>query len=103
MASALQFFTHAIDGAVYGAWYRILSAEEVEVIGVGMLEQGSYAGFSAESAARSILENFVRQRRTLGAPVPSLEVLPAKRERSPSASAPKKHTQNQTNAALQRS
>lgn len=103
MASALQFFTHAIDGAVYGAWYRTLSPMELEVIGVGMLEQGEYAGFSPESAARSILENFVRQRRKMGAPVPSLEQPSPKRERSQPTTPPKHRSQDKGNTRLHRS
>jgi hypothetical protein len=70
--SGLRYFTHEVDGAVYGAWYRIVSSTQIEVIGVGMLEPGEYAGYSPESSARSILENFVRSRMRMGAPVPSL-------------------------------
>lgn len=79
VATGLNYFTHAVDGAVYGAWYRVISPTHLEVIGVGMLESGEYGGFSPENAARSILENFVRLRRRLGAPVPSLELLDAER------------------------
>lgn len=73
--SGLRYFTHDVDGSVYGAWYRVISSTQLEVIGVGMLEPGEYAGFSPESSAKSILENFVRLRRRLGAPVLSLSDL----------------------------
>lgn len=74
VGSQLNYFTHLIDGAVYGAWYRTVSSNEIEVIGVGMLELGEY-GFSPEVAAKSMLENFVRLRQRMGAPVPSLATL----------------------------
>jgi hypothetical protein len=72
--SRLNYFTHEVDGSVYGAWYRTVSSNEIEVIGVGMLESGEY-GFSPEEAAKGILENFVRLRQRMGAPVPSLSSL----------------------------
>lgn len=78
--SGLLYFTHGVDDHVYGAWYRILSTTEIEVIGVGMLELADYAGFSPESAARSVLENFVRQRIVDGVPIPSLDALPPPEE-----------------------
>jgi hypothetical protein len=81
--SRLNYFTHLIDGAVYGAWYRTTSSNELEVIGVGMLESGEY-GFSPEAAAKSILENFVRLRQRMGAPVPSLSSLEQQQGDDPS-------------------
>lgn len=80
--SGLRYFTHGVDGSVYGAWYRVISSTQIEVIGVGMLEPGEYAGFSPENSAKSILENFVRLRRRLGAPMPSLADLERPREAS---------------------
>ena len=74
--SGLLYFTHIVDGHVYGAWYRIISATEIEVIGVGLLEPANYAGYSPESAARSVLENFIRQRIVAGVPIPCLDDLP---------------------------
>ncbi|MET0535509.1 MAG: hypothetical protein ABW171_14935 [Steroidobacter sp.] len=73
--SGLLYFTHAVDSHVYGAWYRIISSREIEVIGVGLLEPADYAGYSPESAAKSVLEKFVRQRIVDGAPIPSLDSL----------------------------
>lgn len=73
--SGLRYFTHEVDGALYGAWYRTMSPTRIEVIGVGMLESGEYAGFSPESSAKSMLENYVRLSRSLGSPVPSLTAL----------------------------
>ena len=74
--SGLQYFTHIVDEHVYGAWYRIISPTEIEVIGVGLLESADYAGFSPESAAKSVLENYVRQRISQGVPIPNLDALP---------------------------
>lgn len=74
--SGLQYFTHTVDDHIYGAWYRIISPTEIEIIGVGLLESANYAGFSPESAAKSVLENFVRQRITDGIPIPNLDSLP---------------------------
>ena len=74
--SGLQYFTHTVDEHIYGAWYRIISPTEIEVIGVGLLESANYAGFSPDSAARSVLESFVRQRIRDGVPIPNLDALP---------------------------
>jgi hypothetical protein len=72
--SGLQYFTHTVDGAVYGAWFRVISADQLEVMTVGLLETGSFS-FNPEIAARSILENFVRWRARAGAPVPCLDTI----------------------------
>jgi hypothetical protein len=68
----LRYFIHNVDGTRYGAWYRVISSDHLEVIGAGMLETSEYAGISPESTARSMLENFVRQQRSLGIHIPSL-------------------------------
>ena len=71
--SELTYFTHCVDGQRYGAWYRVTSADHLEVIGVGMLETTEFAGFSPESTARSVLENCVREQRSLGIAMPCLD------------------------------
>jgi hypothetical protein len=68
----LKYFVHSVDGEHYGAWYRARTSDQLEVIGVGMLETTEFAGYDAEGTARSVLENFVRQQRSLGIPMPSL-------------------------------
>ena len=73
--SALQYFTHAIDGRLYGAWYRVTSTDLLEVLGVGLLETCRFSGFSPENSAKSVLENFVRLRIQMGAPIPALTEL----------------------------
>jgi hypothetical protein len=74
--AGLQYFTHTVDDHVYGAWFRIVSPTEIEIIGVGLLESATYTGSSPDSAARSVLENFVRQRIRDGIPIPNLDALP---------------------------
>jgi hypothetical protein len=74
--SGLQYFTHTVDGAVYGAWFRVISPDQVEVMTVGLLETGTFS-FNPEIAARSILENFVRWRARAGAPIPCLDSMTA--------------------------
>lgn len=71
--SGLVYFTHVVDGHVYGAWYRVISSTQIELIGVGLLEFVSYGGFNPENAAKSNLEQFVRMRARMGAPIPHLE------------------------------
>lgn len=69
----LRYFTHVVDEQAYGAWYREIGPREIEVIGVGLLEVVSYAGFSPEATARSVLENHVRQQLERGTPMPSIK------------------------------
>ena len=58
----LTFFTHLINGKLYGGWYRVRSATEVEVQALGRLEFVSWEGRSPEAAAQCCLEEFVAQR-----------------------------------------
>jgi hypothetical protein len=69
----LVYFVHSVDGARYGAWYRVVSPYQLEVIGVGMLETVEFAGYSPESSAKSVLENFVRMQKSMGIEMPTLE------------------------------
>ena len=73
MTDELNYFTHSVDGSRYGAWYRVISSDRLEVIGVGMLETGEFAGYAPESSARSMLENFVREQKSLGISLPRLD------------------------------
>lgn len=57
----LHYFTHSINGKVYGGWYRLVSPGDLEVLGVGSMETVSFAGFEPEAVARSVLEEFVRR------------------------------------------
>lgn len=62
----LTFFTHLIDGKLYGAWYRVRSTTEVEIQALGLLKVVSWEGRSPEAAARCSLEEFVAQRQAEG-------------------------------------
>lgn len=68
----LSYFTHSIEGKLHGGWFRALSPDEVEVLGIGMMETVACAGFDPETTARSVLEEFVRRRAQYGAPIPAL-------------------------------
>lgn len=74
--AGLQYFTHVVDERLYGAWYRILSPTQMEVLGVGMLEVVSFAGAEPNAVASAVLENFVRHRIDAGIPLPSLSLAP---------------------------
>jgi hypothetical protein len=56
----MTFFTHVVNGQTYGAWYRQLALDEIEVMGAGFLCKTSYAGRDGLSVARSVLEEFLR-------------------------------------------
>ena len=58
----LTFFTHLIDGKLYGGWYRVRSTTEVEVQALGRLQVVSWEGRSPEAAAQCCLKEFVAQR-----------------------------------------
>jgi hypothetical protein len=85
--SELTFFVHLIDGHPYGGWYRLISDHEIEVISAALMETVTYAGYDAEAAARSVLENFVRERCAAGSPLHDLnlgELAQGPRESGPS-------------------
>jgi hypothetical protein len=62
----LTFFTHTIDGKLYGGWYRLEATTNIEVQAVGFLQRVSWNGSNPERAARKCLEDFVRQRAAAG-------------------------------------
>lgn len=68
----LRYFTHSIDGKLFGGWYRVLSPHDLEVLGVGILETVQYRGYDPEITARSVLEEFVRRRMRSGKPLPAV-------------------------------
>jgi hypothetical protein len=73
----LTFFTHVIDGKLYGGWYRVRSPTEVEVQAVGLLEIATWEGRSPEAAAQCCLEQFVARRLRNGEPTPLLDEIAA--------------------------
>ena len=62
----MTFFTHEVNGRTYGAWYRQLTAHEIEVIGAGFLCKTICVGCDVLSVARSVLEEFVREQLQAG-------------------------------------
>ncbi len=73
----LTFFTHVIDGKLYGAWYRVRSTTEVEVQAVGLMQIMFWEGRSPEAAAQCCLEDFISRRLQAGEPTPSLDEITA--------------------------
>ena len=71
----LTFFTHTIDGKLYGGWYRLEAPTDIEVQAVGFLQRVSWHGSTPEGAARQCLEEFVRQRANAGEAKPPLRSL----------------------------
>jgi hypothetical protein len=72
----LSYFTLLVDNEPHSGWYRVLNAEEIEVLGVGLMDTVRYAGTDPESAARLRLEEFVRHRARHGVPIPPLALPP---------------------------
>jgi hypothetical protein len=66
----LSYFTHQIDGADYGGWYRDLASGCIEVLSVGLIRTIPLEGRSAQVAASEALEEFVRVRLRQGLPIP---------------------------------
>jgi hypothetical protein len=78
----MTFFTHEVNGRTYGAWYRQLTAHEIEVIGAGFLCKTACAGCDVLSVARSVLEEFVRVQLQAGVEPRPLDV-PDQRDSTP--------------------
>lgn len=70
--SNLQYFTHTIDGKVYGGWFRIVTPSQLEVLGIGLMESVAFCGSQPELTARSVLETFVRRLAQNGRSVPAV-------------------------------
>jgi hypothetical protein len=70
--SDLVFFTHIVGGQTYGAWYRMLPSDCIELLAIGLIQILSLDGRRPEDVACDALEEFVRVRQKLGQPVPSL-------------------------------
>lgn len=62
MQEPLVYFTHIINARTYGAWYRRLSATEIEVFAVGLMKRASCPDGKELATSRAILEEFVRSR-----------------------------------------
>lgn len=74
----LTYFIHAVDGRSFAGWFRIVGAEQIEVLGVGLLQIVAYpAHIAPANAARQALARFVRARERKGLPVPAVDEIKA--------------------------
>ena len=69
MSTALEYVYTDIDGMRFGAWYRLISSDQIEVMGVGLLQVVRCLGSTPAAAACSTLQNFVRRRKLARLPV----------------------------------
>jgi hypothetical protein len=58
--SGLQYFTHVIDGRLYGGWYREIGTS-VEVYARSQVRAAPIGDLSAEQMAQSVLADIVRR------------------------------------------
>lgn len=68
----LTYFTHSVDGKAYAGWFRVLPLSKLEVLAVGLLETIGFEGLDPASAARSVLEEFVRRCARANRSIPSV-------------------------------
>jgi hypothetical protein len=61
--SDLTYFTHEVDGRLYGGWYRLLDGGRIEVLAMCKIAVAS-AGSSAPESAKSVLMGLVRAEKT---------------------------------------
>jgi hypothetical protein len=61
--SDLTYFTHEVDGRLYGGWYRRLDGERIEVLAMCKIAIAS-AGSSAPESAKEVLIGLVRAEKT---------------------------------------
>ncbi|WP_129645798.1 hypothetical protein [Peristeroidobacter agariperforans] len=70
--SDLVFFTQVVGRETYGAWYRVLPVDCIEILAIGLMRTLPLDGRDPEDVACDALEEFVRARIKLGQPVPAL-------------------------------
>lgn len=70
----LHYVYFELNGYRYGAWYRILSPQHLEVMAVGMLEVVRYAGSNPSEAVCAALQAFIERRAEAGLPVPGMPI-----------------------------
>jgi hypothetical protein len=56
----LSYFTHDVDGRLYGGWYRPVGDFAVEIYARGRVRRALLGRMSAEQRACEILEQLVR-------------------------------------------
>lgn len=56
----LTYFTHKVDGRLYGGWYRRTANSSVEIYARGQVRKAQLGRLSAEKKARRLLAEIVR-------------------------------------------
>ena len=69
--SDLSFFVLRIQGVEYGGWFRVVAPDCIEVLAPGFMAILPLDGKSAEEVSCHALEDFIRARLRVGAPVPA--------------------------------
>jgi hypothetical protein len=67
----LNFFIHRIGGTEYGGWFRLVAPDCVEVLAPGLMTVLPLDGQTVEEVSCRALEDFIRGRLRVGAPVPA--------------------------------
>ena len=71
-ATDLVYFVHSIDDIQYGGWFRLMAPDCVEVLAPGLMTILSLDGRPAQEVSCRVLEEFIRGRLKIGAPVPAV-------------------------------
>ena len=58
--SDLAYFTHEVDGRLYGGWYRRVGRSDIELYARGQVRKAKLGRMSAERKACRVLEEIVR-------------------------------------------
>lgn len=69
--SDLSFFVLKIQGVEYGGWFRVVAPDCIEVLAPGFMAILPLNAKSAEEVSCRALEDFIRGRLRVGAPVPA--------------------------------
>ena len=77
----LNFFIHRIAGTEYGGWFRMVAPDCIEVLAPGLMTILPLDGKTVEEVSCRALEDFIRGRLRVGAPVPA--AAPAKERITP--------------------
>jgi hypothetical protein len=72
--SSLHHFTIDVEGTTYGGWYRMMPNDCLEVLAIGLMQVRPLDGRVPVELAKQSLAEFIRARKKLGEPVPTLPV-----------------------------
>jgi hypothetical protein len=59
-ATDLVYFTHEVDGRLYGGWYRLGAGSTIELYARGQVKKAKLGKLSADKKACRMLEEIVR-------------------------------------------